>query len=168
MVSIARQQNVPARKSHRLIEVTLDERAIGRIGQTVEHERRVAIHDLLESNMFVPAGGPRGPFKLHLSISGSRLVFDVRLANDKAVMAHLLPLAPLRRIVKDYFLVCDSYYAAIRTAPPERIEALDVARRTLHDEGSELLMEGIKHKVTLDFETARRLFTLICVLHWNG
>ena len=146
----------------------MDENAIRRVGPAVEHERMVAIHDLLESNTFVPVGRLRGPFKLHLSITGSRLVIDVRLANDTSVMVHLLLLAPLRRIVKDYFMVCDSYYAAIRTAPPERIEALDMGRRALHDEGAELLMERLKHKVKVDFETARRLFTLICVLHWRG
>jgi uncharacterized protein (UPF0262 family) len=157
-----------ARKSHRLIGVTVDESAIRRAGPAIEHERAIAIHDLLEDNTFAPVGRSRGPFKLHLSVSGSRLVLDVRAANDTPVMMHLLLLAPLRRIVKDYFLVCDSYYAAIRTAPPERIETLDMGRRALHDEGSELLMERLKHKVKVDLETARRLFTLICALHWNG
>jgi uncharacterized protein (UPF0262 family) len=95
-------------------------------------------------------------------------VFDIRNANDAPVMAHLLSLSPLRRIVKDYFLICDSYYEAIRTATPDRIEAIDMGRRALHDEGSQLLMERLKNKVTVDFETARRLFTLICVLHWKG
>src|SRR5436305_1043001 len=108
------------------------------------------------------------PFKLHLSIRGSRLVFDIRRANYAPVMAHLLSLSPLRRLVKDYFLICDSYYTAIRTATPDRIEALDMGRRALHDEGSHLLMERLKRKVTIDFDTARRLFTLICVLHWKG
>ena len=161
-------ENNPARSSYRLIGVTVDETSIRRAGPAVEHERIVAIRDLLEANTFVPVGQIRGPFKLHLSITGSRLVFDVRRANDTSVMVHLLLLAPLRRIVKDYFMVCDSYYAAVRTAPPERIEALDMGRRALHDEGAELLMERLKHKVKVDFETARRLFTLICVLHWRG
>jgi uncharacterized protein (UPF0262 family) len=161
-------ENAAARKSHRLIAVTVDENAMRRAGPAVEHERKVAIHDLLESNTFAPLGRSRGPFKLHLGITGSRLIFDVRLADDTPVMVHLMQLAPLRRIVKDYFMVCDSYYAAIRTAPPERIEALDMGRRSLHDEGSERLMDRLKHKVKLDLETARRLFTLICVLHWSG
>jgi uncharacterized protein (UPF0262 family) len=155
-------------KHHRLIAVTLDENSIGRSGPDVEHERAVAIYDLLESNSFAPEGGQRGPFKLHLSITGNRLMFDVRRANGTPVMAHLFSLSPLRRIVKDYFMICDSYYAAIRTATAERIEALDMGRRALHDEGSELLMERLKRKVRVDFETARRLFTLICVLHWRG
>jgi uncharacterized protein (UPF0262 family) len=156
------------RKAHRLVAVTLDENSIGRSGPDIEHERAVAIYDLLEENSFAPEGNARGPFKLHLSITGNRLVFDIRRQNDTPVMAHHLSLTPLRRIVKDYFLICDSYYAAIRTATPERIEAIDMGRRALHDEGSQLLMERLKHKVTVDFETARRLFTLICVLHWKG
>jgi uncharacterized protein (UPF0262 family) len=157
-----------ARKSHRLVAVTLDENSIGRSGPDIEHERAVAIYDLLESNSFAPEGQARGPFKLSLSITGNRLMFDIRNANDAPVMAHLLSLSPLRRIVKDYFMICDSYYEAIRTATPDRIEAIDMGRRALHDEGSQLLMERLKNKVTVDFETARRLFTLICVLHWKG
>ncbi len=155
-------------RSHRLVAVTLDENSIGRSGPDVEHERAVAIYDLLEENTFAPDGHARGPFKLHLSITGNRLVFDIRRANGAPVMAHLLSLSPLRRIVKDYFMICDSYYEAIRTATPERIEAIDMGRRALHDEGSKLLMERLKRKVTVDFDTARRLFTLICVLHWKG
>jgi uncharacterized protein (UPF0262 family) len=156
------------RKSARLVAVTLDENSIGRSGPDVEHERAVAIYDLLEDNTFGPVDGGAGPFKLHLSIDGTRLVFDIRRADDKPVMAHLLSLSPLRRIVKDYFMICDSYYAAIRTATPDRIEALDMGRRGLHDEGSRLLMERLQRKVKVDFDTARRLFTLICVLHWKG
>ncbi len=156
------------RKSHRLVAVTLDEHSIGRSGPDIEHERAVAIYDLLETNSFAPEGQARGPFKLNLSITGNRLVFDIRNANDAPVMAHLLSLTPLRRIVKDYFMICDSYYEAIRTATPDRIEAIDMGRRALHDEGSQLLMERLKNKVAVDFETARRLFTLICVLHWKG
>jgi uncharacterized protein (UPF0262 family) len=152
----------------RLVAVTLDEASIGRSGPDVEHERAVAIYDLLEQNTFAPHGDDKGPFALNLSITGNRLVFDIRREDGSPLMAHLLSLSPLRRIVKDYYLVCDSYYAAIRTATPDRIEALDMARRALHDEGSQLLMERLKRKVTLDFETARRLFTLVCVLHWKG
>jgi uncharacterized protein (UPF0262 family) len=148
--------------------VTLDEHSIGRSNPDVEHERAVAIYDLLEENIFAPQGDEDGPFALHLSVTGTRLVFDVRRADGSPIMAHLLSLAPLRRIVKDYFTVCDSYYAAIRTATPDRIEALDMGRRALHDEGSNILMERLKRKVEVDFDTARRLFTLICVLHWKG
>ena len=156
------------RKSRRLVAVMLDEDSIGRSNPDVEHERAVAIYDLLEDNSFAPDGAEGGPFALHLSITGSRLVFDIRREDGAPVMAHLLSLSPLRRIVKDYYTVCDSYYAAIRTATPDRIEALDMGRRALHDEGSNILMERLKRKVSMDFDTARRLFTLICVLHWKG
>src|SRR5579863_6397820 len=152
----------------KLVAVTLDESSIGRASRDVEHERAIAIYDLIEENSFRPAGHEDGPFALNLKIDGNRLVFDIRLADGKPVIAHLLSLAPFRRIVKDYFTVCDSYYAAIRCATPDRIEALDMARRALHDEGSQILMERLKRKVELDFDTARRLFTLITVLHWKG
>jgi len=157
-----------AGKPNRLVAITLDENSIGRSNPDVEHERAVAIYDLLEDNTFTPQGDDGGPFALHLSVNGSRLVFDIRREGGVPVMAHLLSLAPLRRIVKDYYTVCDSYYAAIRTATPDRIEALDMGRRALHDEGSNVLMERLKRKVDIDFDTARRLFTLICVLHWKG
>ena len=156
------------RKFHRLVAVTLDENSIGRSGPDIEHERAVAIYDLLEENSFAPEGQVRGPFKLNLSVTGNRLMFDIRREDGAPVVAHLLSLTPFRRIVKDYFMICDSYYEAIRTATPDRIEAIDMGRRALHDEGSQLLMERLKNKVTVDFETARRLFTLICVLHWKG
>ena len=159
----------PTRKDGgRLTAVTLDEGSIGRSGPEIEHERAIAIYDLLEENKFQPIGHERGPYTLQLGISGNRLVFDIRLSSGTPCVAHMLSLAPFRRIVKDYFVVCDSYYAAIRTATPDRIEALDMARRGLHDEGSQLLMERLKEKVELDFDTARRLFTLISVLHWKG
>jgi uncharacterized protein (UPF0262 family) len=158
----------PAATSQRLVAVTLDEDSIGRSGPDVEHERAVAIYDLLEENTFSPRDHAGGPYTLHLSITGNRLCFDIRLEDGTPVVAHLLSLTPLQRLVKDYFMVCDSYYAAIRTATPDRIEALDMGRRALHDEGSKILMERLKQKVELDFGTARRLFTLICVLHWKG
>ena len=152
----------------RLAAVTIDEASLGRTSDDAEHERRVAIYDLIEQNQFRPVGHAGGPYALRLGISGSRLVFDIRLADDTPVIAHLLSLAPFRRIVKDYFVVCDSYYAAIRTATPDRIEALDMGRRALHDEGSRLVIERLKDKVDIDSDTARRLFTLISVLHWKG
>jgi uncharacterized protein (UPF0262 family) len=164
MVSAGRDK----RKTGRLTAVTLDEASLGRSSDEIEHERRVAIYDLLEDNSFRPTGHDGGPYALHLGITGARLVFDIRLADGPPVIAHMLSLAPFRRIVKDYFTVCDSYYAAIRTATPDRIEAIDMARRSLHDEGSTLVTERLKRKVDLDFDTARRLFTLITVLHWKG
>jgi uncharacterized protein (UPF0262 family) len=151
-----------------LTAVTLDEASIGRSSREVEHERAVAIYDLIAENRFRPLGHGGGPYALQLGISGSRLVFDIRQADGRPVIAHMLSLAPFRRIVKDYFTVCDSYYAAIRTATPDRIEALDMGRRALHDEGSRVVVERLKRKVELDFDTARRLFTLIAVLHWKG
>ena len=157
----------PAAKQ-RLVAVTLDEATIGRSNPDIEHERQVAIYDLLEQNSFAPSNHSGGPYALHLSITGNRLAFDIRTEDGTPVVAHLLSLSPLRRIVKDYYMVCDSYYAAIRTATPDRIEALDMGRRALHDEGSNILMERLARKVMLDFDTARRLFTLICVLHWKG
>ena len=152
----------------RLTAVTLDEASLASSNDDVEHERRVAIYDLIEENKFRPVGHDGGPYTLQLGISGNRLVFDIRLTEGAPVIAHMLSLAPFRRIVKDYFVVCDSYYAAIRTATPDRIEALDMARRALHDEGSRLVVERLKRKVDIDFDTARRLFTLITVLHWKG
>ncbi len=152
----------------RLAAVTLDESSIGRSNRDVEHERAVAIYDLIADNTFKPQGHDGGPYTLHLGISGNRLVFDIRAADGTPVIAHMLSLAPFRRIVKDYFTVCDSYYAAIRTATPDRIEALDMGRRALHDEGSRIVMERLKRKVEVDFDTARRLFTLLSVLHWKG
>jgi uncharacterized protein (UPF0262 family) len=155
-------------KTGRLAAVTLDETSLSTANDDVEHERRVAIYDLIEENQFRPAGHDGGPYALQLGINGNRLLFDIRLTDGTPVVAHLLSLMPFRRIVKDYFTICDSYYAAIRTATPDRIEAIDMGRRGLHDEGSRLVMERLKDKVEIDFDTARRLFTLITVLHWKG
>ena len=154
---------------NRVVAVTLDEESIGRSGPDIEHERAIAIYDLIEQNLFAPDGAEaQGPFKLHIGITGNRLMFDIRREDDAPVVAHLLSLTPFRRIVKDYFMICDSYYQAIRTATPDKIEAIDMGRRGIHDEGSRTLQERLKGKVRLDFETARRLFTLITVLHWKG
>jgi uncharacterized protein (UPF0262 family) len=161
--------NAAAQAKQRLVGVTLDEESIGRSNPDVEHERKIAIYDLLEQNIFAPDGHEdEGPFTLHLSINGTRLVFDIRREDGTPVIAHLFSLTPLRRIVKDYYLICDSYYQAIRTATPDKIEAIDMGRRGIHNEGSRILMERLKGKVKLDIDTARRLFTLICVLHWKG
>ena len=157
-----------AANKQRLVAVTLDEESIGRSNADVEHEREVAIYDLLEQNSFAPVGHDDGPYALHLSINGNRLVFDIRQADGKPVVAHLFSLTPLRRIVKDYYLICDSYYQAIRTATPDKIEAIDMGRRGIHNDGSDILRERLSDKVTVDLDTARRLFTLICVLHWKG
>ena len=152
----------------RIVAVTLDEESIGRSGPDIEHERTIAIYDLLEMNHFAPVGHTGGPYALHLSINDNRLVFDIRRENGEPVVAHLLSLNPFRRVVKDYFMICDSYYQAIRTATPDKIEAIDMGRRGIHNDGSEILMERLKDKIIVDHDTARRLFTLICVLHWKG
>lgn len=151
----------------RLSDVELDE-SIGRASPDVEHERAVAIFDLLEENYFKPAGHSGGPYKLTLSIIEKRLVFDIRLENGEKVATHILSLTPFRRIVKDYFMICDSYYEAIKSASPTKIEAIDMGRRGVHNEGSQTLQERLKGKIEMDFDTARRLFTLFCVLYWRG
>src|SRR3954469_7328594 len=117
-----------------IVAVTLDEESIGRSGPDIEHERAIAIYDLIEENVFAPEGAGEGPFTLHLGITGNRLMFDIRREDGAAVVAHLLSLTPFRRIVKDYFMICDSYYQAIRTATPDKIEAIDMGRRGIHDE----------------------------------
>jgi uncharacterized protein (UPF0262 family) len=158
----------PADGSKCIVKVCLDRDSIGPGNRDIEHERAVAIYDLVQENAFAPIGHAGGPYCLTLQVVENRLVFDIRTEDDLPVVAHHLSLTPFRRIVKDYFLVCESYYQAIRTASPSQIEAIDMGRRGLHDEGSELLMDRLKDKVAIDFDTARRLFTLITVLHWKG
>jgi uncharacterized protein (UPF0262 family) len=158
----------PGRERARLVDVELDQ-SIGRSTPDVEHERAVAIFDLIEENSFRPAGDAgEGPYRLKLSMVDARLVLAVSRENGEDVVTHVLSLTPFRRIVKDYYLICESYYQAIRTATPSRIEAIDMGRRGLHDEGSRTLMERLSGKIDIDFGTARRLFTLVCVLHWRG
>jgi uncharacterized protein (UPF0262 family) len=152
----------------RLVAVEFDAASIGRSTADVEHERNIAVYDLIEDNRFVLPGHPTGGYRLHLAVRDNRLVFDVRDDHDQPLVLHLLSLTPLRKIVKDYFLICDSYYAAIRTATPSQIETIDMGRRGVHDEGSRLLMQRLAGKIIVDFETARRLFTLVCALHWKG
>ena len=152
----------------RLVDIELDE-SIGRSTPDVEHERAVAIFDLIEENCFRPVNDARaGPYRLTLSVAEQRLVFDIARETGEAVVVHMLSLTPFKRVIKDYFMVCESYYEAIRTASPSQIEAIDMGRRGLHNEGSQTLMERLAGKIDIDFDTARRLFTLICVLHWRG
>ncbi len=153
---------------NRLIDVVLDDVSIGRATPDVEHERAVAIFDLIEENSFLPIGDSGGPYKLIIGLVESRLAFRVMRANDEVVVTHLLSLTPFKRIIKDYFMICESYYDAIRTSSPSQIEAIDMGRRGLHNEGSETLRERLSAKIEMDFDTARRLFTLVCVLHWRG
>ncbi len=159
----------PHATTRRLVAVRLDSASIGRASRDIEHERAVAIHDLLEENSFAPLGDPEpGPYALMVSLADNRLVLDIARPDGTPVVSHHLSLTPLRKVVKDYFLVCESYYAAIRTASRAQIEAIDMGRRGLHNEGSELLRARLKDKVELDFGTARRIFTLVCALHWKG
>jgi len=154
--------------SRRLVAITLDEASIGRANPDVEHERAIAIYDLLEDNSFDPIGDPAGPYALKIALVERRLAFEVTREDGAAVITHILSLTPFRRVVKDYFIMCETYYSAIRTESPAKIEAIDMGRRGLHNEGSELLIERLKDKIAVDFDTARRLFTLICALHWKG
>ena len=153
---------------YRIADLVLDEKTVMRRSPDVEHERKVAIFDLLEENNFRPNGSSGGPYHLHLAIEENRLVFDIRLEGDVAHGKILLSLTPFRKIIKDYFLICESYYDAIKSAAPAKIEAIDMGRRGLHNEGSELLKARLTDKIDVDFDTARRLFTLICVLHIKG
>lgn len=152
----------------RIIDITLDEKTLLRRGHDVEHERRVAIFDLLEENHFAPASAVLGPFRVHLSIEEGRLVFHIMDEAAQPLERVQLSLAAFRRIVKDYFHVCESYFQAIKTGSPSRIEAIDMGRRGLHDEGAQLLKDRLEGKIEIDGNTARRLFTLICVLHIKG
>lgn len=155
-------------KAYRLTAITLDERTVVHRTRQIEQEREIAIYDLLEGNSFELMGSDGGPYHLVLGIEENRLVFNIHLEDETAHGKVMLSLTPFRGVIKDYFLICDSYFKAIRTAPPSQIEALDMARRASHNEGSELLRERLDSKIAVDFDTARRLFTLLCVLHLKG
>ena len=158
----------PDPQRQRLIDVELDD-TIGRSTPDVEHERAVAIFDLIEENSFSPVNDTgEGPYRLRLSLVEARLVFAISRENGEEVVTHILSLTPFRRIVKDYYMICESYYEAIRNSTPSQIEAIDMGRRGLHDEGSQTLKDRLSGKIDVDFGTARRLFTLVCVLHWRG
>ena len=148
---------------HRLQSVVIDDASLAAASRDVEHEREVAIFDLLEENLFEPSGAETGPYDLKLSLIEGRLVLDI--AGPDYARRHMLSLSPFKTIIRDYFMICESYYAAIRHSTPSQIEALDMGRRGLHDEGSRLLRERLSGKVETDHDTARRLFTLICALH---
>ncbi len=155
-----------SRKTHRLQSIELDEDSLSAASRDQEQERQIAIFDLLEDNYFAPEGADRGPYDLHMGLVENRLVLDVRGPGYER--RHILSLSPFRSLIRDYFLICESYYQAIRNATPAQIEALDMGRRGLHNEASELLQERLKGKIETDLDTARRLFTLICALHWRG
>lgn len=150
---------------NRIVKIDLDERSLAPATADIEHERKVAIYDLLEDNYFKPVGAEDGPYELYLSNVERRLVFDVRRKGGEAMGQVHLSMTPLRKIIKDYFMLCESYYDAIRNAAPTQIETIDMARRAMHNEGSEILQERLKDKIDIDLNTARRLFTLICSFH---
>ncbi|NBN63079.1 UPF0262 family protein [Pannonibacter tanglangensis] len=152
----------------RLIDVILDEASISRSTPDIEHDRAVAIYDLIEENTFHPVGQGPGRYILRLSVIEKKLVFEISSETGRAVATHVLSLTPLRKIVRDYDMICESYYQAIRHATPSQIEAIDMGRRGVHNEGSTILMERLEGKIELDLQTARRLFTLVYALHWKG
>ena len=151
----------------RLVAVEIDPESLSATEDFLAVERRAAIRDLLAENHFAPGGRP-GAYCLRLSMAERRLVFDVADADGTPVVRHILSVTPLRRLVRDYFLVCESYYEAVRSGAPARIEAIDMGRRGMHNEGAEVLASRLAGKIALDFETARRLFTLVCALRWRG
>jgi uncharacterized protein (UPF0262 family) len=150
--------------ANRIIDVALDERTIIRRSDEIEQERRVAIHDLLHANSFAPVG-LEGPFRILLRVEDNRLAIDIKDEDDRPLDTVRLGLARFRRPIRDYFAICDSYFRAVRSGTPHQIEPIDMARRGLHNDAADLLIECLAGKITLDFDTARRLFTLICVLH---
>ncbi len=153
---------------NRLLTIEIDETSLAPVSAEAEHERKIAVFDLLEGNRFKVVDAADGPYQLKLSLIDNRLVFDVSNEAGEQVRQILLSLTPLRRLIKDYFLICDSYYDAIRSSTPAQIEAIDMGRRGLHNEGSEVLIERLSGKVETDFDTARRLFTLVCALHMRN
>ena len=151
---------------HRLQSVEIDDDSLAAASRDQEQERQIAIFDLLEENFFAPDGALGGPYGLKLGVVENRLVLDV--SGPDYERRHILSLSPLRGLIKDYFMICESYYQAIRNSTPAQIEALDMGRRGLHNEASELLQTRLAGKIETDADTARRLFTLICALHWRG
>ncbi len=155
-----------AEHDHYIVELNIDEGSLPATSQEMLHERRVAIFDLLEENAFRPIDSPSGPYIVNLSLEdGQRLVFDLSRSNGSDRGRFMLSLMPFRRIIKDYFLICESYHNAIRTATSAQIEAIDMGRRGLHNEGSRLLNDSFRNFAEIEFNTSRRLFTLICSLH---
>ena len=155
----------PLDPKKRIVNLSLDERTVLRRNPDVEHERAVAIFDLLEENSFAPVDHDGGPYSLTLAIEDNRLAFDIRDETETALDRVLLPLTGFRSVVRDYFMICESYYDAIKHASPSRLEAIDMGRRGVHNEGAEILRQRLADKVVVDMGTARRLFTLVCVLH---
>ncbi len=161
-------RHLDALRRNRLIAVTLDEASIGRGSPDQEHERAIAIYDLTEENSFALPGHAGGPYQLHIGLHETKLALNILDEAGEPIIVHILSLTPFRRILKDYFMICESYFAAIRTASPAQIEAIDMGRRGLHNEGAQLLAERLRGKIECDFDTSRRIFTLVTALHWKG
>lgn len=157
--------NTEDAKRHCIVSIRLDDASIIRRSAQVEHERIAAINDLLHSNYFAPIEPAEGPYDVFLSVRDNRLRFEIRSEAAEEPAETILPLAPFRSVIKDYFMVCETYFDVVKTGDPYKIEAVDMGRRSIHNEGSELLKSLLEGKITVDFDTARRLFTLICVLH---
>lgn len=155
-------------QKNRIADIKLDQGSIVRWSREVDHERQVAIFDLLENNSFALEGGFEGPYRIELSLRDANLIVAIAAEEGGEQTEITLSMRPFRKLIKDYFLICESYFDAIRTATPSRIEAIDMGRRGLHNDGAALLMDVLKDKITIDEETARRLYTLICVLHIRG
>lgn len=158
--------------TNRICHIEIDEKGLARPTPEIEQERRVAIFDLLEENSFalpVREGRdiPVGPYRVALAIRDGRLVFSIATETEVPVGEFHLSLGPFRQVVKDYFQICESYFEAVKKLPPSQIEAIDMARRGIHNEGASILQERLSGKAEVDTDTARRLFTLICVLHWG-
>ena len=160
--------DTPAADKARISSILIDEKSLAPAGPDAEHERKIAIFDLIEKNVFRVIGHDGGPYDVTLSLEDNRLVFDVIETGGAPVRRFILSMTAMRRVIKDYFMVCDSYYDAIRSSTPAQIEAIDMGRRGLHNEGSQLLTERLADKVEVDHDTARRLFTLVCALHARG
>ena len=160
--------DLEALRRKRLCMVNFDDASIGRGTPDQEHERAVAVYDLIEENSFALPDHDGGPYQLNIALLNSKLALDIRTEEGEPLVTHILSLTPFRGILKDYFMVCESYYAAIRTSTPAQIEAIDMGRRGLHNEGAQVLSERLKGKVEIDFDTARRLFTLVTALHWKA
>jgi uncharacterized protein (UPF0262 family)/protein-tyrosine-phosphatase len=154
--------------TQRISNIHFDKRSVEKRSSEIEHERAIAVYDLLEANNFAPVGHDSGPYDLHLGVIDGRLMLDIRAADGKPVIIFGLSLSPFRRVIRDYSIVCESYYAATQSQSLTQVEAIDMGRRAVHNEGAELLIERLKGKVDIDRDTARRLFTLIHVLHTAG
>jgi uncharacterized protein (UPF0262 family) len=160
------EDNIYADGNHHIVELNIDVDSLPATSPEMQHERRVAIFDLLEDNGFRPLNSESGPYILDMKLQGaSKLIFSISHSTGVDLQNVPLSLTPFRRIIKDYFMICESYHNAIRTATSAQIEAIDMGRRGLHNEGSRLLTDCLRNQIEMDFKTSRRFFTLICALH---